>query len=378
MTPKQRLNSAMNLLPADKVPLMCQFSIGHMLQQLKVSPAEFWFDQELFTQGLLKLREIYGFDGILISLHGHNPKWKEKIKNIRKTVDAEIVEWENGDLTICPFNDLPYYEYRNPKTLVDLNDFADVNLPDILDYIPVSQNLHFQINQENKFGSIDTIVKQCGKEYSIHGEITSPFDYFLDISGYQDGLLGLVINPDNCKRILFHFTEKIKNLALEMCNTGIDAIKISSPFAGSGFISPDEYAGFVLPYEKEIATEIRKQGVHVYTHTCGSINDRLELMFETGISGIECLDPPPLGDVELTDAFRRIKGKGFIKGNIDSVNLLLKGGRKDIISGVLQMLNTAKANPGFILSTACSIAPMVRKENISILRDLVDEFEQSV
>jgi hypothetical protein len=46
-------------------------------------------------------------------------------------------------------------------------------------------------------------------------------------------------------------------------------------------------------------------------------------MFETGISGIECLDPPPIGNVELENAIKRIGKKGFIKGNLDSVNLLL-------------------------------------------------------
>ncbi len=85
-----------------------------------------------------------------------------------------------------------------------------------------------------------------------------------------------------------------------MCETGVDAIKLSSPFAGAGFISPEDYKEFVFPYEKEIVQTIRKNDVHVYIHTCGAINDRLELMIETGASGIECLDPAPLGNVDLT------------------------------------------------------------------------------
>jgi uroporphyrinogen-III decarboxylase len=371
MTPRQRMNAAMNLKPTDKVPLMCQFSIGHMLQQLKVSPSEFWFDQELFTNGLIKLRDIYNFDGILVSLHGHNLKWKENIKQTHVTEEHETVEWINGDTTIFPFNDLPYYLNKQVNPIIDLNSFDESVLPPTLNYIPVSNNLHFNIDPENKFGAIESIVNQYGDKYSIHGEITSPFDYFLDLTGYQDGLFGLLINPGDSKKILSHFTEKIKSLAIEMCETGIDAIKLSSPFAGAGFISPDTYGEFVLPYEKEIAVAVRRLGVHIYTHTCGSINDRLELMFESGISGIECLDPPPLGDIELFDAFKRIAGKGFIKGNIDSVNLLLKGSPGKIKSEVNKMLKTAKGNPGFILSTACSIAPNVSRENILLLRELI-------
>ena len=42
--------------------------------------------------------------------------------------------------------------------------------------------------------------------------------------------------------------------------------------------------------------------IPVYTHTCGAIGDRLDLLVECGVSGIECLDPPPLGNVDLSEA----------------------------------------------------------------------------
>ena len=363
----------MDMRFADKTPLMCQFSIGHMLRQLKVSPSGFWFDQKIYTDGLLQLRDLYDFDGILISLHGHSLSWRKDVNQITTTPKGEIIEWLNGDKTICPENELPYYQYKNTIARANLNSFSENLLPAVLDYIPVSNNLRFNICENNKFGALDTIIEQSGKVHSIHGEITSPFDYFLDFAGYQDALLGLLLYPEVCKIILSHFTDKVKELALEMCSTGIDAIKISSPFAGSGFISSEAYSEFVLPYEKAIATAIRNKGVHVYTHTCGSINDRLELMFEAGISGIECLDPAPLGNVDLADALERIGRRGFIKGNLDSVNLLLAGTAESIEKEVNAILESTSTWPGFILSTACSIAPEVKKENIKILRSIIDK-----
>jgi uroporphyrinogen decarboxylase len=159
-----------------------------------------------------------------------------------------------------------------------------------------------------------------------------------------------------------------------MAETGVDAIKISSPFAGSGFISPNDYKEFVVPYERKIAEAIRAKGVHAYLHTCGQIDDRLETMFETGISGIECLDPPPLGNVELESAKQRIGNKGFIKGNIDSVNLLLFGSDEEILKDAEWRLKVGKQDGGFILSTACSIAPMVHREKIQLLKQAVDKW----
>jgi hypothetical protein len=374
MTPRERINAAMNLMPVDKIPLMCQLSIGHMLMQLKTSPVEFWFDPFTFANGLIKLREMYDFDGILISLHGHDPNWRDNIDRIYSTEEYEIAEWKNGDKTFCPYNDLPYFEFNKQKEEIDFTQLTKDDLPKELNYIPVSQNLHFHINSYHKFDVIDYIIKKTGNNYSIHGEITSPFDYLLDFIGLDNSMLALIDDPDKCLMILSHFTKMIKQLAIEMCDTGIDAIKISSPFAGSGFISPDDYQTFVLPFEKEIAGAIRKKNVHAYTHTCGAINDRLELMFEAGISGIECLDPPPLGNVELSEAVERIGDKGFIKGNIDSVNLLLNSNEEEITDDLKRRIEIGKQKKGFILSTACSIAPPVKKGNILLLRKIVDKY----
>jgi len=232
--------------------------------------------------------------------------------------------------------------------------------------------LHFQINQNHKFDAITDIINSVGSQFSIHGEITSPFDYFLDLLGYQDGLMALMMEPEKCELILWHFTKLITKLSLEMCETGVDAIKISSPFAGAGFISPNDYKKFVLPFESQIALAVRQKGIHIYTHTCGAIGDRLETMFNSGISGIECLDPPPLGNVLLKNAKERIGKMGFIKGNIDSVNTLLNGSDDDIVRDVNNIINIGTRDGGFILSTACSIAPAVKREKIQLLRKIIN------
>ena len=65
-------------------------------------------------------------------------------------------------------------------------------------------------------------------------------------------------------------------------------------------------------------------GLPIYTHTCGEIGDRLQLMVETGIDGIDTLDPPPLGSIDLEEAKKQIGERVFFKGNIDPVNTLLR------------------------------------------------------
>ena len=111
----------------------------------------------------------------------------------------------------------------------------------------------------------------------------------------------------------------------------------------------------------------------VYTHTCGAIGDRLDLMVETGTNGIDTLDPPPLGTVALDKAKEFLAGKAFIKGNIDAVNTLLHGPFDEFVDDVRRRLKVGKPGGGYILSSACSVAPRVEPERLIMLAELAEK-----
>ena len=136
-----------------------------------------------------------------------------------------------------------------------------------------------------------------------------------------------------------------------------DAILISSAFAGAGFISRDMYREFVLPYERRVVEAIHEFGIPAYTHTCGAIGDRLDLMAETGLDGIDTLDPPPLGTVDLAQAKAEFGQRLFFKGNLDAVNEMLYADDARFRQAVLDRLRIGKPGSGYILSSACSVAP---------------------
>lgn len=377
-TSKERVNAAMNLQHPDRVPLMCQFSIGSMMTLLETNPVAFWYDKNVFADGLIKLCRMFRFDGILVSLHGHSELWKKNLLSYDSIKDGVSKLTYTDRTELHTRTDLPLVTFIQAKAFPAIEDFdVEGKIPAQINYIPVSHNLYFNLDHNDLFGIFDIIYAKVGDSLSVHGEITSPFDYFLDLFGYENGLIALIMEPDKCKSILERFTAGILDLAVKMCDKPIDAIKISSPFAGMGFISSDQYIEFVLPYERQIIEAIRSKGVHVYIHTCGSINDRLEIMRESKTSGLECLDPVPVGNVDLEDAFERIGNDLFIKGNIDSVNTLLYGDDEKVVSDVKQIIETGKRKgKGFILSTACSVAPMVTKERLLMLSQLIDEYGQ--
>lgn len=371
--PKERVARAMRLETPDRVPVMCQMSIGHMLVQTGFSPVEFWLSKDCFAEGLLRLRAQYDFDGILVSLHGHSQEWERMIVRVRHEEERDIVTWKDGGRTVFPFDDLPQHYAASPSPPTPISEFDPASIPERLDFIPVSQGLAFRIDPEHRHDIFEAVLAGAGERYSIHGEVTSPFDYFLDQFGFSGGFLALAEEPEKSKEILDRFALGVETIALEQAGLGVDAIKISSPYAGAGFISPRHYRDFVLPFEGRIARAVRERGVPIYTHTCGAINDRLEMMAAAGISGIECLDPPPLGNVELAEAKRRIGGATFIKGNIDPVHTLLFGEPAKVELDVRRRIEVGRPGGGYILSTACSIAPRTPKEHVGMLVPLAEK-----
>lgn len=351
----------------DRVPVMCQMSIGHMLLQTGHSPAAFWNSAELFAAGLQALRESYLFDGILVSLHGHQQDWEKRMARLERDGQIETITWKNGDRTVFLPDELPRHYPAVKQPVPSLADFDPASIPERIGFIPVSQGLDFSIDPDEPFQSIDLIVEKAGRRFSVHGEVTSPFDYYLRLFGPAQALIGLVEEPDRVRAILERYSEGLVRLAGELVSHGVDAVKLSSPFSGSGFISPRFYREFVMPYEGRIARAVRARGIPLYVHTCGAIHDRLEMMVEAGFSGIECLDPPPLGDVELADAKRRVGGKVFIKGNIDPIRVLLNGSPRTVEKDAWARIQAGKPGGRYILSTACSIPPRTPPENIRLL-----------
>ncbi len=373
MNSKERMAKAMNIEEPDRVPVMCQMSIGHMLLQTGSRPLELWFSKDVFAEALLKLREIYLFDGILISLHGHSSQWMQQILKIEKEKKQEVITWKNGDRTAFPPDDLPRHYSANIVRRPLIENVNPDNITENIDFIPVSQGLDFPIDPHHGYDIFHLIKEKVSNRFSIHGEVTSPFDYFLHLFGVKNAMMYLIEEPLKSIEILQRYTRGVTKIALDQTEIGVDAVKISSPYAGAGFISPEFYRKFVQPFESQIASAVRSVGTHVYIHTCGAINDRLEMMAESGVSGIECLDSPPIGNVRLEDAKERVGEKIFIKGNIDPINVLLQGSVETVKRDAAHRIEVGKSGGGYILSTACSIAPYTKRENTQTLAEAAEE-----
>jgi len=389
MDSQERMSRAMNHEEPDRVPVMCQLALGHYFLHCDLAPADIWFDSEAFANALVILQCRYRFDGILVNLPGRPPDWRSRIASCRKDQGKECIRWKSGLGTVFPPDDNPQTSLSDGARLAranymsaDLHDPATLRLPGYvwntwhlpeLWGIDPAADLSDPAAYPRWFTAALEVVQRSAPGVSVHVEVFSPFTHLMELFGYEQALMALVDAPTRCHEALTIFTRNVLAQVQLYGGHHPDAILVSSAFAGAGFISRPMYREFVMPYEDEVYRAIRQEGCKSYVHTCGAIGDRLDLMAETAVDGIDTLDPPPLGTVDLAQAKARYGRRFFFKGNLDAVNEMLHADEATFERAVENRIVIGKPGSGYILSSACSVAPHVKPERLQRLVELAEQ-----
>jgi uroporphyrinogen-III decarboxylase len=389
MNSKERMAAAMNHRQPDRVPVMCQLALGHYFLNCAQRPAQIWFDGRTFARVLVELQRAYAFDGILVNLPGRPPDWKDHLKSHQQVADREHLCWKSGLETIFPPDDNAQ-THRPGQAPLERADYRSANIDDPATYrltgyvwntwhapelwgIDAHADLGDPAAYPAWFTSTLQEVQRLAPDVSIHAEVFSPFTHLMELFGYEQGLLALLDEPAKCHKALAVLTRTVLAQVGLYAACRPDAILVSSAFAGAGFISRGMYEEFVAPYEDQVYRAIRRQGLKSYVHTCGAIGDRLDLMSKTAVDGIDTLDPPPLGTVHLDEAKSKYGRRFFFKGNLDAVNEMLNADEQTFERAVEERIRIGKPGSGYILSSACSVAPHVKPQRLKRLAELATQ-----
>ncbi len=394
MNGRERLNMSIRHIEPDRVPVMCQLSVGHINLNAGYKPHEIWYETEAFADACIKLARRYQFDGILVLCVGRPPNYlDENLASMHEADDGEWLTWRNGDRTFMPWDDMPqhYPADESKPTRADFDTFdPDKDLDTIDDYVGHTWNVLYHMQEipgkankglftgcpipDYSFRMFDIIKGAVGEDFSIHGSVYSPLTHYFELFGYETALMGFITDPGKAHAVLDRLTEHIIVYSVALARRGADAIDLSSAFVGAPFLSRKMYQEFVVPYERRVNTAIKEAGSMVYTHTCGSIGDRLDLMEATGLQGIDTLDPPPLGNGDLARAKKDFGDRIFFKGNMNAVALLSYKTKEEVVKEAVNRIEIGMPGAGYILSTACSVAPRVEPWKVELLVPLAEEF----
>ena len=383
MSSKNLVRQAMCMERPERFPVMCQMANGHTIINTGVDPIDYFLDGTLWADCLSRMRALYDFDGVLCHKPGRAHGLVDQVERMDRDAEIPTLYLQDGARIECTRDDDAYYKATDEFTWPDIEE---LDLDNLLSWAPESYKA-FQASkatlpiddpdsfEDHVFDTLDLVIARLGDNFSVHGEVRAPFDHFLNILGMENGLMYLLTHAEKCAEVLDVTAGWSVALAVAQVRRGAEAIKISSPFAGNAFLSREMYCDFIQPYEARIAAAVKAEGAAVYTHTCGAIGDRLDLLCGAGVTGIECLDPPPLGDVDINEAVEKLRDKIFIKGNVDPVNTLLRGDSGKIEDDIGKILAAAEKMKGFILSSACSVAPPTPPDNLKRMVELCRKFK---
>src|SRR5215467_13630634 len=132
---KSLVAQAMAQKHPDHIPVMCQMANGHTIINTRVHPIDYFLDDELWADCLIRMRELYDFDGILCHKPGRVHHLKELIDRIDYDAEVPTLYLCDGSRIECTRDDDAYY-----KAAADFNrpTLDELDPADLLGWAPAS------------------------------------------------------------------------------------------------------------------------------------------------------------------------------------------------------------------------------------------------
>jgi len=247
--------------------------------------------------------------------------------------------------------------------LADLRDQKNYSFPD-----PDSMN---------RFKSIELAMERFGENKGIILNVRDGFSDMRDLLGYEQSLMGLLLEPEAFTSLLNRVVDYNLMLAKVVKERyGLEIIATTDDIAtNSGLLmNPDLYHELIAPTFKRAVSGFKDMGYKHIKHCDGNIDAVLDFWIECGIDAIDPVDPAAGYSLK---GFREKLGEGIcLKGNVDCRGALCSGTIDEVVDEVKICLETGR-NGGLIISSSNTIHSGVIPENYQAMLDTIKKFQLS-
>ena len=365
MTPRERMLAAYgNQLP-DSLPVSPELWDA---TAIAVSGRPFYellgpFAEVPWWQTHLQAFRYFGADAWIVPGVGESPRQKEMRTARSRFLDRETIETEiiyhtsRGDLHATARTTQVYFDWllehpvkRFPE---DMEAYAE---------------WFFADPQDGDLAEVRQAIEGTGEEGLVTPVVGEPFTSFL--AGVREGgmvqaIYDLYEQREYCeglqKRYVDYMFERTRLLLMK---TPAQALFINGNYAGVPMVSPPLYRQWDWPVLARVGRVACEYGVPLHLHQHGHLLPLIEEIIAAGVNIVCPLLPPPQGDVADLAALKRHYGDRIaLKGNVDPIEVLLKGTTGDVEDAVRHCIEAAGPR-GYILGTADSTLIGTPFENI--------------
>lgn len=215
-----------------------------------------------------------------------------------------------------------------------------------------------------RYNEVRETTRLAGEDLAVVGIVGGPFEKSVLAFGFET-FLPMLLGGD---KVALEYMEKVKNYWTEVGRTeveiGVDAIMITDDYAfkQGPFFSPRLFQNLILPLLKEEINAFRRLGVPVIHHSDGNISLLLPLLAQTGIDGIQSIEPT--AGMDIGRVKRDYGDRLALIGNIDSGVLLSFGTPDEVEESVMNTISEAAPGGSYVLSSSNSLHYGCKLENI--------------
>jgi uroporphyrinogen decarboxylase len=144
---------------------------------------------------------------------------------------------------------------------------------------------------------------------------------------------------------------------------GVDVIIFGDDYADKNatLMSPRHFKEFILPGLKRCVEAAHAAGAYVIKHTDGNIMPIIDMIIDTGIDGLNPIEPAAGMDIGLLK--QRYGHRVALISNIDCGYLLSQAPAEEVRRVTRETIRAAAPGGGYCLSSSNSIHSSVKPEN---------------
>jgi len=379
MTPRERVNKALNHEEPDRVPIdLGGFQTGIHRKAYEALLKHFGIHEDIRLLDPVQqivvpseaILQRFHTDVRYVTAHGPESFLGEIELNDRGGRTWHDLRDEFGVVWSMPddqmlYMDISHHPFAN-ASIAEIESYPFPNGADATRFMGVRKSA-LALRHETSYALSSGI---CGVTYEMCWYLRGMEQWFVDMKE----------NPALCEALIDRTSQYwVDWMTLFLNEVGdlLDVVMIGDDLTGQygPLFSPDEYRALVRPRQQRIIDVIKKRSkAKIWYHTCGDCSVFIPDLIEMGI---DILNPVQINTAGMDPARLKVEyGKDLVfwGGGIDSQKILPFASPQQVREEVKKNIGIFKPGGGYVFNSVHNIQPEVPPENIVALFDAAYEF----
>jgi uroporphyrinogen decarboxylase len=223
------------------------------------------------------------------------------------------------------------------------------------DYLPATQATLDRLRMPDpktdgrmpeKLKALKRLREHFGDRALVEGSCAGPYSCVGLLFGLEEAMLLAMQDPDLFFKTCDFFVELEARWIEAQVQAGAHAIWLGDCNAFSGMLSLAQYEKYAFPSCKRLVDRARACGAIVHIHNSEIMTPYLLAEAELGVDIVNC--GPGAG---LAEACQALAGKCCLSGNLDPIDVLMKGTPDEVARQAQRIVRIGYAQGGFLFNT---------------------------